>query len=63
MRKGFGSVDYQVEFFYIKLQVSVGKGKTPKEIGQSLVQELFNDLGAMGSNIVEPKLVCLIIDC
>ena len=60
--KGFSPVGDQVEFPYVKFQVSVGKRKASKEIGRSLVQELINDLGAMSGNVVKPKLVCFVVD-
>ena len=34
----------------------------PKEIGWSLIQELFDDLGTVGGNVVEPELVCFVVD-
>ena len=60
--KGFGSVGDQAEFSYVKFQVGMGKRKASKEIGWSLVQELFNDLGTVGGNVVKPKLVCFVVD-
>ena len=43
--------------------MGVGKREASKEISWSLVKELVDDLGTMGGNIVEPKLVCFVIDC
>ena len=42
--------------------MGVGKGKLSKEVGWSLIQELFDDLGMVGSDVVKPELVCFIVD-
>ena len=63
VRKSFSPIGDQAEFFYVELQVDVDKREASEEIGWSLVQELFDNLGIMGSNIIKPKLVCFIVDC
>ena len=60
--KGFSPVGDQAEFSYVKFQVGVDKRKASKKIGQSLVQELIDDLGTMSGNVVKPKLVCFVVD-